>query len=390
MRTFRQFAALLDLNIRGLARRPWSSLVIVVGMASVVGVLISLLSFSAGASRTIESMADPTRAIVIRKGRTEEAGQQISREVAAAVVSAPGIKKSADGTPIASIENINLIPVKRRSDGVPLLMLVRGVGPKAFELRPEMRLVSGRMFRPGNNELIAGTAAQTQFTGLGVGDKVSLADGEWLIVGAFDSGGSVMGGQLLGDTDGLMASRRANGYGALTVRLESPAALDTLKAALESNPSLDVEVQPTGVFYANSAGEWTGWFETVAYVLGAIMALGALFATFNLMHTAVKSRARDVATLRALGFGAIPVALSVMAEVLLLSLAGAAIGAGVAWLLFNGNANDIRGRVVFELAVTPRLVAIGTAWALVIALLASAAPAIRSARLPVATALRAS
>jgi putative ABC transport system permease protein len=390
MRAFRQFAALLDLNIRGLARRPWSSLVIVVGMASVVGVLISLLSFSAGASRTIESMADPTRAIVIRKGRTEEAGQQISREVAAAVVSAPGIKKSADGTPIASIENINLIPVKRRSDGVPLLMLVRGVGPKAFELRPEMRLVSGRMFRPGNNELIAGTAAQTQFTGLGVGDKVSLADGEWLIVGAFDSGGSVMGGQLLGDTDGLMASRRANGYGALTVRLESPAALETLKAALESNPSLDVEVQPTGVFYANSAGEWTGWFETVAYVLGAIMALGALFATFNLMHTAVKSRARDVATLRALGFGAIPVALSVMAEVLLLSLAGAAIGAGVAWLLFNGNANDIRGRVVFELAVTPRLVAIGTAWALVIALLASAAPAIRSARLPVATALRAS
>jgi putative ABC transport system permease protein len=389
MHPFRQLAVIIGLNMRGLLERPWASLVIVIGIASVVAVLVSLLSFSAGAGRVIVSAADPTRAIVVRKGRVDEAGQQISREVAAQVMSAPGIKKDADGMSIASTENINLIPVKRRRDGVPLLIIVRGVGAKAFELRPELHLVSGRRFRPGNNELIAGTAAQRQFEGLEVGDKVILANGEWQIVGAFETGGDLLGGQLLGDINGVMASRDSNAFGSIVVRLESPEAFDPLQRALAANPALDVEVQWSEAFYRNSVGEWTSWFTTMAYLLGSIMALGALFATLNIMHTAVRLRAREIATLRALGFGAAPVAASVIVEVLILALAGAVIGAAVAWVFFNGNANDIRGRVVFNLAVTPRLVAIGTIWALIVALLGSAAPAIRSARLPVATALRA-
>jgi putative ABC transport system permease protein len=216
-----------------------------------------------------------------------------------------------------------------------------------------------------------------------------MANGEWLIVGAFETGGDIIDGQLLGDIDTVMATRGANGYGSVNVALEpTDGAFDRLKAALTANPALDVDVERQVDFYRRSAGESTAWFTAVAYFLGAIMGIGALFGTVNLMHTAVSKRAKEIATLRALGYGAAPVALSVMAEVMLLALAGALIGAAIAWLLFNGNANDLFGRIVFDLAVTPGLLAIGLTWAILIALLGSTIPAIRAARLPVATALR--
>lgn len=386
---FRQIAAVTAVNIAGLPQRLWTSLVIVVGMACVVGVLLSMLSFSAGLARSIEAAAAPDRAIVIRTGGRDEYGTAITREAVVAISNAPGLRMDEDGQPIASAENVNNVPVTRRDGRLAVRMVLRGVGPKAFALRPEFKLVSGRMFRPGTHELVVGTAAQAQFENLDVGDKVIMPDGEWEIVGSFETGGDLIEGQLLGDAETVMASRRFNGFGSVIVRLESPDAFEDFRSALMANPALDVEVQRQSDFYAQFGGQLTTFYTTVAYLLGSIIGIGALFGTVNIMHSAVASRTREIATLRALGYGAAPVAISVLAEALLLAIVGAAIGAAVAWLLFDGNRNSWAGFVVFDLAVTPRLIAIGILWAVIIALLGGAFPAIRAARLRVATALRA-
>jgi putative ABC transport system permease protein len=255
-------------------------------------------------------------------------------------------------------------------------------------LRPELKLVSGRMFRPGTNELVVGTAAQAQFENLDIGDKVIMPDGEWEIVGSFETGGDLIESELLGDAETVMASRRSVGFGSVIVRLESPDSFDTFANAVLANPALDVDVRRQSDFYAQTAGQFTTFFTTVAYLLASIIGVGALFGTVNIMHSAVASRTREIATLRALGYGAAPVAISVLAEALVLAIVGALIGAGVAWLLFDGNRNSFGGFVVFDLAVTPRLFLIGTLWALSIAFLGAVIPAIRAARLKVATALR--
>jgi putative ABC transport system permease protein len=388
MDALRQILTVTTVNIAGLPQRLWTSLVIVVGMACVVGVLLSMLSFSAGLARSIETAAAPDRAIVIRSGGRDEYGTAITRDAVVAISNAPGMRRDGDGQPIASAETLNLTPVTRRDGQLPVRMILRGVGPKAFALRPEVKLVSGRMFRPGTRELVAGTAAQAQFEGLDIGDKLIMPEGEWEIVGSFETGGDLIEGQVLGDAETVMASRRSNGFGSMIVRLESPAAFDAFASALAANPALDVDVRRQSDFYEQSAGQFTTFYTTVAYLLGSIIGIGALFGTVNIMHSAVASRTREIATLRALGYGAAPVAISVLAEALFLAIAGALIGAAAAWLLFDGNRNSWAGFVVFDLAVTPRLFLIGTLWALSIALLGALVPAIRAARLPVATALR--
>ena len=389
MHALRQTLAVTTVTIAGLRQRLWTSLVIVVGMACVVGVLLSMLSFSAGLARSIEAAAAPDRAIVIRNGGRDEYGTSITREAVVAISNAPGMRRDDDGQPIWSAETLNLTPVTRRDGQIPVRMILRGVGPKAFALRPEFKLVSGRMFRSGTRELIAGTAAQAQFEGLNVGDKLIMPEGEWEIVGSFETGGDLIEGQVLGDAETVIASRRSTGFGSMIVRLESPDAFENFRSALLANPALDVDVRRQSDFYEQFGGQFTTFYTTVAYLLGGIIAIGALFGTVNIMHSAVASRTREIATLRALGYGAAPVAISVLAEALLLAIAGALIGAAVAWLLFNGNRNSWAGFVVFDLAVTPRLFLLGMGWALGIALLGAALPAIRAARLPVATALRA-
>jgi putative ABC transport system permease protein len=388
MVAIRQIFAVTELNLRGLPQRFWNSLVIVVGIASVVGVLLSILSYATGLAGTFASAGDPRRAIVITSGSRDESGQQITREEALAILNAPGIQRDEDGEPIASTENVNNVPVTRVDNQIPVRMVLRGVGPKAFALRPEFKLVDGRMFQPGTRELLVGTAAQTQFQNLALGDRVSMPDGEWEIVGAFETGGDLIEGQLLGDIDTVIASRNSAGYGSLSVRLESPESFDMFAEALGSNPALNVEVHRQPEFYARNGGQFAALFSTLAYFLGTIIAVGALFGTVNIMHSSVALCTREIAILRALGFGAAPVAISVLIEAMLLAIVGALIGAGVAWVLFDGNRNSFGGFVVFDLAVTPAILSVGLSWALVIALLGAIVPAIRAARLRVVNALR--
>jgi putative ABC transport system permease protein len=389
MSGFRQLAAVAALSFAGLKNRLWPSLVAVFGIACAVGVLLSMLSLSTGLSRAVQAAANPIRAVAVAKGNNNELGANISREAAASIMNAPGIQKDADGKPIVSAEHISNLPAKRKTDQLPVGMLLRGIGEKGIVLRPEFKLVSGRMFEPGLHELIVGVSAQAQYEGMDVGSKVILPDGEWLIVGAFETGGDMIEGQLIGDVESILTARQRNAYGTVIVRLESTDAFDRFKDSLMGNPSLELDIESQPAFYERTvSGQLTAFLAAVAYFLGTIMAVGALFGTLNTMYSGVSSRTREIATLRALGFGGFAVAASVLAEALLLALTGALLGAGAAWLLFNGNLNAM-GRNVFHLAVTADLVRVGLIWAVVIALLGGLFPAIRAARLPVATALRA-
>jgi putative ABC transport system permease protein len=387
MSPLRQLAAATLLTLKGLSERLWTSLVIVVGIACVVGVLLSMLSYSTGLQRNIASAGDPSRAIVVIKGAPDEFNQLIKRDMAATILQAPGVAKDTDGKPIGSAEHLTNVPVKRKSDGLRVATVLRGVSEKGFVLRPEFHLVSGRMFQAGRNELIAGAAAAAQFQGLELGGRINIRASQWTVVGIFTTGGDMLESQLLAEVETKLAAVQRNGFGSVIVRLESPDAFDRFKSALMANPSLDVDVERQSDFYARNAGRFTGFLSALAFVLGGIMGLGALFGTVNIMYTVVSARTREIATLRALGFGAAPVALSVVAEALLLAALGGLIGAAVAWLLFNGSDNALGGNL-FDLAVTPGLIALGLSWALVTALLGSLFPAIRAARLPVATALR--
>jgi putative ABC transport system permease protein len=390
MKGFRQTRSVVSLNIRGLRARLGTSIEIVVGVACVVGVLLSVLSFSAGLAGTIRAASDPDRAIIVGKGDRNEFGAGISRETAAAIMNTPGVKKDADGAPIASAEQLTNVPLTRKRDGVAAGTVLRAVGTKAFALRPELRLVAGRRFQPGAHELIVGAAAQAAYQGLDIGSEVILPGGAWTVVGVFETGGDMIEGQLLGDSDTVLSAIGRNGYGSVLVRLDSPEAFGAFEQELTSNPALNVDVRRQGDFYRRTPiGQFTVFMAAVAYMLAGIMAIGALFATLNTMYSAVRTRSREIATLRALGFGAAPVAVSVVAEALLLALIGSLAGAAIATLLFDGNRNAM-GPYVFNLAITPGLIAVGITWAIVIALVGALFPAIRAGRMPVATALRAS
>ena len=267
-------------------------------------------------------------------------------------------------------------------------MVLRGLGPQSIRLRPKFRLLAGRMFAPGKRELIVGRAAQGQFAGTAIGDKVLLPDGEWTIVGAFSMQGDITEGSFFADRDTMMAANRKSTYNSVLVRLSSPAGFAALKRAIAANPALRVDIERDTDYYLRTTANTSAFLKAIAYMVGATMAIGAVFAALNTMYGAVASRTREIATLRALGFGGTPVVLSVVVEALALCVTGALIGALVAWALFDGNAKAVNSSV-FVLRVSPGLVMTGLIWALVVGLLGGLPPAIRAARLPIATALRA-
>jgi putative ABC transport system permease protein len=251
------------------------------------------------------------------------------------------------------------------------------------------------MFTPGLAELIVGKSAQRMYRNTEIGSQLRLSGTNWTIVGVFESGGSARESELLADAPTLRSAyRRGSSAQSVLVMLQSPAAFQTFKDAITSNPQLQVDVAKESDFGAQQSDQISKILKTVAYVVGGIMAVGAIFGALNTMYSAVSARAREIATLRAIGFGAVPIVVSVFVEALFLALIGGALGAALAWLLFNGHSVDtngggFQGQVMFDLAVTPALIALGIIWACAIGIVGGLFPAIRAARLPVATALRA-
>ena len=383
--------AVTALNLASISRRMGSSLVIVIGIAGVVGVMISVLAMAQGFIETMSHTGQPDRAIILRGGSEAELSSTLTRDQAIAIAGGPGVKTDAEGHAIQSAEVVAVLNLPLRATGTDANVTLRGVGPQAFELRPDMKLIEGRMFQPGLREVIVGKSAQGQFSGLELGGHVSLRDSQWTVVGVFDTPDS-HGSEVLGDVDTVLGALRRNLFQSVTVQLENADGFDAYKQALTSDPRLAVEVMRETDYYARTGEQLGKLLKFIGYVVGSIMAVGALFGALNTMYSAVSARTVEIATLRAIGFGAMPVLVSVFVEALLLSLVGAAIGSFLAWAFFNGNTlNSLSGnftQVVFHLDVTWPLVGLGVAWAAIIGLIGGLFPALRAVRRPVVEALR--
>jgi len=384
----KQIVAVTGMGLRAIPDRVGASLVIVIGMALVVGVTISILSMSVGFMRTVHNTGRIDRAIVLSHGPQYEFESAISRDNMLTIADAPGIKIGSDGKPIVSAEYLTAVLVTKKSDGLDAYVSLRGVGPEAFALRPEIKLVSGRMFQSARHELIVGKSALAQFEGLEVGGQVPLPEGDWTITGSFESNGDEHESELLADSETVLSAMRANTFHSVTIMLQRPESLEVLQTAITTNPTLGVDVTRETQFLAAQSKYLNTFLTTIAYVVGGIMGLGATFGALNTMYSAVSARAMEIATLRAIGFSGIAVVVSVLAESLVLAVAGAAIGAVAAWIAFNGNLHAVGG-LVFRLAVTPSLVALGLGFAFTLGFIGGLFPAIRAASLPVADALRA-
>ena len=390
----RQILAVTAANVRGIPLRPGNSLVIVVGVAGVVAVLIAVLAMYAGFRATIQGDGRADRAIFMTRDASTEYESNLSREAVAAIMNSPGIKHDARDRPIVSAEVLLVAPVARRRDASDVNVTLRGVGEQYFGMRPELKLVAGRMFHAGNQELVVGAAAQAQFAGLEIGNQVRLQDGDWTVVGMFAGGNGSRESEVVADALMVMSAYKLDAFNSMTVMLASPDIVTGLKEALTRDPTLSlVDVRSEPEYLASASGGVNRMLRVVAYAIGSIMALGALFAALNSMHSAVAARAVEIATLRAIGFSPSAVAISVLAEALLLALLGAAIGVAIAYAGFNGTTISTLGgalwdsQLVYSLRITRSIAAGAILLACALGLLGGIVPAIRAASSNVAEAL---
>ncbi|MXY52435.1 MAG: ABC transporter permease [Gammaproteobacteria bacterium] len=375
------------MNLRNVRSRLGSSSVIVVGISCVVGVLIALLAMAAGFRATLETGGAPDRAIVMRDGSESEMLSNVSPNDRFYVSTFAGIDA-------ASAELYTVADVPKRDTGLDANLIVRGVEAEAFEVRPEVRIVEGRNFVPGRAEIIAGRNAQSEFAGLDIGNSLEFRNSEWTVVGVFEDGGSAHESEIWVDLAvAQSAFRRGGTVSSLRLRVDSPASMDALRARVEDDKQLDLKLVPEEEYLAAQASGLATTIELFGTVVAYIMAVGAVFAALNTMYSAVVSRTVEIATLRALGFGGLPVVVSVMIEAIALAFIGGLLGAAIAWFGFNGYTvstlnNASFSQIAFDFAVTPELMTNGLIWALVLGTIGGLFPAVRAARLPITTALR--
>ena len=389
----KQLIAVISMSLQTVPQRLGASSVIVIGIAGVVAVLVSVLAMGAGFQHTLADSGRDDRVIVLRGGSDAELSSNLTRTDVATISNAPGLAKDADGKALLSSELVTVVNVPKLDTGTDANVTMRGVGLKLAEVRPELKIVSGTMFRPAVRELIAGIGATKQFRGLTVGSVLRLRNVDWTVTGIFSTNGDVHESELLADVDTVASSIERNGYSSAVGLLSNAAAFTAFKDSLTSDPQLKVDVQREREYYAKQSAGLTKTINIVGTTVAVIMAIGAMFGALNTMYSAVAARGLEIATLRAIGFGAFPVLFGVIVESLLLSLLGGAIGASLAWVFFNGHTVSTLGaafaQVVFQLTVTRALIITGIIWACIIGLLGGFFPALRAARLPVAEALRA-
>ena len=388
-----QTIAVTSVTLRSIPQRLGSSVVAIIGIGGVVIVFTAVLSIAEGFRAAMRGTGDPRTVIVMRSGSDTEMTSAFSGDEARLVGEAPGIERGADGV-LASSELFVIIAVPLSRSGTDANVPLRGVRPVALAVRPQMKIAEGRMFTPGTSEIVVGRAASRQFAGLSVGSTVRSGKTSWQVVGIFDAGGSVAESELWCDASVLQgAYQRGNSYQSVYLRLASDDTLQQLKDALTTDPRLNVTIVREPDYYAQQSQVLQNVIRTIGIGIGVLMGLGAIFGAVNTMYSAVASRTREIATLRALGFGATPVVLSVLGEALLLSLVGGTIGGLLAWAAFDGYQTATMNwqsfsQVAFSFAVTPALLVQGLIYAAVMGLLGGLLPAIRAARLPVVNALR--
>lgn len=388
-----QIAAVTGVNLRSIRQRLGSSAVAITGIAGVVVVFLGVLSIAEGFRAAMAGVGDPQTVIVMRAGSDTEMTSGLSGDAARLIMDTPGIARNERG-PVASPELFVIVGHPTKKDPSDANVPLRGVSSAALAVRPEIKIVEGRMFTEGTNEIVVGKAASMQFANLTVGSETKWGQNRWKVVGIFDAGGSASESEIWCDARVLQpAYQRGNSYQSVYARLESADGFQAFKDALTSNPQLSVTAIPEPEYFAAQSDVLNRIIRTIGFLIAGLMGIGAVFGAVNTMYTAVASRTREIATLRALGFGNFPVVFSVLSEAVVLSLIGGVIGGLVAWMAFDGYQTSTMNfqsfsQVAFAFAVTPKLLLTALVYALVMGLVGGLLPAIRAARLPVVTALR--
>ena len=380
-------------NLRTIPSRAGASLSAAVGIAGVVAVFVGFLSIAEGFRAALSVTGPEDVAIVLRSSADTEMNSNLSRDETRLIADAPGVAQGEKG-PLSSAELFVIIDLPKRSTNTDANVPVRGVGAAAGAIRGDFKIVEGRMFETGRNEVIVGAGAARAFAGLDVGKSIKVGQSQWAIVGLFTGGSGSAESEVWTDSAVLQpAFNRGDSYQAVYAKLQSPESFATFKDALTSDPRLKVKVMKQAEMLAEQSSMLTGLITGLGVFIAALMAIGALFGALNTMYSAVSGRTREIATLRALGFGASPIILSIMCESIALALIGGSAGGAAAYFAFNGyQAATINfqtfSQVAFAFAVTPRLLMLAIVWAAAIGLLGGLFPAIRAARLPIASGLR--
>jgi putative ABC transport system permease protein len=390
-----QASSVTAVGISTLRQRLGSSSVIVIGIAGVVAVLVALLAMGEGYSETLRRTGSPDTAIVMRGASASEVMSVLERDNVVVIPQAVGIARASDGKPIASPELVVAanLPLKGGAEDEVGSVQLRGIGEQAWKVRPNVKVIAGRKFKPGLHELMVGQGAEREFAGVQVGQQIKLGNQTWTVVGEFASG-DALDSELWADANVVSdVYRRGGSRNSVTLQLTSPQAFDAFKARLEADPRLKVDVSTTLDYFSKQSEGTSKMIKGIGITVGVIMAIGAIFGALNCMFAAVAMRAREIATLRAIGFRGTPVVVAIMLETMLLALIGGVLGGLLAWLIFNGyTASTLAagsvGKLSFQFSVTPALLWDGLKWALAIGFIGGLFPAVRAARLPVTTALR--
>jgi len=391
-RTGRLALAATRIGIASLPQRWGASSVIIVGIAGVVAVLVAMLAMGEGFSATLKQTGSEDTAIILRGGSQAETNSVITRDQVPLLSTLAGLRKDADGRPIISPELSQVVNLPTASSGEDANAQFRGVSDAAWLIRPQVKIIEGRKFEPGVRELVVGQGAKNQYRGLDVGKTIALGNQEWTVVGVFASG-DAHDSEMWTDIETLSSTYNRRAYQSVTVGIEGKEGYAQLKDALVNDPRLKLDALTTRDYYTKQSTGLSTLIKVLGTVIGTIMAIGAVFGALNTMYAAVAGRAREIATMRAIGFRGTPVVMAVMLETMLLALLGGILGGFIAWTVFNGYSVATLGsnfsQIVFQFKVSPALLWTGLKWALAIGLIGGLFPALRAARLPVTEALRA-
>jgi len=380
-------------NFRSVKARWTSSIVAVLGIAGTVGVFVAMLSLARGFRATLVSSGSTDNAIVMRAGATSEMMSGIRLEEVKILQDAPGVARGSDA-PLVTSEVVVVAPFPLRATGTDANVQVRGVSPNVLTIRRNVKIAQGRIFQPGLAELIVGKNANSSYSGLTLGNTVNFGGGHWKVVGVFDAGGSAFDSEVWCDARVLddVYKRPSNIFQSATVHLTSANAYDQFKDAVTSDRRLNLDVSREIDYYAKQSTRMTQLITILGGLVAFVMAIGAVFGALNTMYSAVAERGREIATMRALGFGGGAVVFSFLVEALLISFIGGAIGC-VAVLPLNGLTTGAMNwqtfsHLAFAFRITPALLVGGVVFALLMGLLGGLPPAMRAAWRPVAVALR--
>ncbi|TNE62153.1 MAG: ABC transporter permease [Alphaproteobacteria bacterium] len=392
MKMLSQIWAVIVMNIRSLPQRLWMSLAAVLAVTVVVAVLLSFLAMANGFAKTLEGSGSDKVAIVTRGGSQSELNSVLSREAVNAVAVAPGIAKKADGTPFYSAELYVVVDAIKRSSGTEVNLPLRGIDQAGFDLRDNVSIVEGRMFTPGNNELIVGQKVLEQFTGFELGKEVNFGKSRWVVVGVFSTGGNAFESELWADARTVQDQfRRGNSYQTMRIRLEEPGNVQGIIDTVEADPTLNLDVKTEAEYFSEQGRALRGMVY-FGWGISIVMALGALAGALNTMFTSVASRSREIATLRAIGFSNVSAFFGTLAESVVLSIIGGIVGAVLSFTFLDGMTASTLGasftQVVFSFELSPELFINGIILSLIIGLVGGIFPAWRAARLPVVVAFR--